>query len=264
MLYLDFAQYKEEFILENEGKYPRWIKNLLYFFRKITACPIRFELDGKNVVRISKFNKKIEKKLDKIFNMDVTKTVCICEKLRVNEDFMRYIKEREFNIIDGRWLFKYMICDIAEFICKKQKLVPEEQEVSIKVKQPDDLIFETIKRLGKRFKNINIITNKVKQFNKIKDEIYQESGLVLNVTKNLKKNNSNSKIVIDVDSKENNADSYFVNLPPKFRNIYKKLNNFNSSILYESLIYKKTSPKNIWDEIAKDNIEIIAIRDGSF
>lgn len=288
MLYLDFARNKEDFILEKEEKYPYWIQKIIRFFRRTLGQPFCYELEGKTVVLISKWNKRIAKKMNKIFNINVTKTVCVCEPLRQKKEFMNYLREKKLQIVDGKWLFRFLVCDIAEFICKKNNLVKEEQEISILVQEPDFLVFETIKKLGKLYKNITIITSKIRKFNRISKEIYEEMGLAINVTNNFKNACLKSKIIFnfDFDDKDINKirflvdsniiclkekndikqstfrghiyDYYCVNLPIKYHKIYKRLNCFDSSILYESLIYKHTSNENIWKEIVNDNVKIVA------
>ncbi|MBR2290343.1 MAG: hypothetical protein IJ867_07185 [Clostridia bacterium] len=293
MLYLDLAKNREDYILDVEEKFPYFWKKILSFFRRGIGNPFLHEVDGKDVVLISKLNKRILKKLDKIFKMDVTKTVCVCEALRENEEFIGYLQERNLKVLDGKWLFRYLVCDIAEFVCKKQGLKPEEQEVSVLISEPDFLEFETIKKLGKNFKNINVVTNRVRKFDKLVDEVYAESGLMLNVTNNFKKACVNSKIIFNFDFEEkefqkirfladavvvqleqkmevkqsnfkgSNIDFYTVNLPVKYKRIYRKLHYFDSSILYESFIYKRTSHQNIWNEIARDNIQIVCLQAGN-
>ena len=119
--------------------------------------------------------------------------------------------------------------------------------------------------------------------------MYEEKGLVLNVTNNFKKACLKSKIVFNIDFDEKifnkviflktavvinlennfrvkqsnfigkNIDFYTVNLPIKYKNIYDRLNKFNSSKLYESFIYKKTMAQNIWNELKRDKIEIVVL-----
>ena len=289
MLYLGLVKNKEDFILEDEENFPYFIKNILYFFRKITGQLIQFDIDGKKIILISKFNKKTIRKIDKIFRTDVTKNICICEQLAENQKFLEYIKEKNLNIMNGKWLFKFLICDIAEYICQKLYLIPEKQEISLLIDEPSILAFETIKRLSSKFRNINIVTNKLRKFDKIEKELQEESGMILNVTNNFKSSCLKSKIIFNFDFDEKNVnkirflpdsvivnlennieikqsnfkgrnvDFYSVNLPQKYKKIYRKLNDFNSSILYESFIYKRTSNQNIWNEIKKDNIDIIIL-----
>lgn len=289
MLYLDLAQNREDFIFEKEDKYPYWIQKILCFIRRLRGQPLIHQIDERKVVVLPKFNKKIAKKLDKIFQIDVTKNVCISEKLKENIEFVNYLKERNLNIMDGKWLFGYLVPDIAQYVCTKLSSVPEEQEVAILVDEINFLVFEIVKKMSYHFKNITIVTNKIRKFDKLEKEIYEENGLMLNITNNYKKACLNSKIVFNFnfDEKEfnkvrflpncvvinlekkievnqsnfkgKNIDFYTIDLPMKYRTIYKKMNNFNSSILYESFIYKKTSIQNIWNEIQKDKIHIIAL-----
>ena len=289
MLYIDFAQNKEDFILENEKKLPYFFKNIIYFFRKFSGQVINYSIDGKNVVLISRINKRVLRKINKILKIDVTKNICICDYLMEKTEIIEFLQERNLNIMNGKWLFRYLICDIAEFICNKLDLIPENQEISLLVDEPNIFIFDILKKLSNKFKNINIITNKIRKFERIEKEIYNEKGLVLNVTNNFKKACEKSKIVfnIDFDEKEfnkvtflpsaviinvdnyinikqsnfigKNVDFYSINLPRKYKKIYNRLKSFNSSILYESFIYKKTLNQNIWNEIKEDNIEITVL-----
>lgn len=289
MLYLDFAKNKEDFILENEEKFPYLIKNFLYLFRKFSGQVIRYSFDGKNVVLISRINKRVLRKIDKILKIDVTKNICVCDYLMEKSEIIDFLLERNLNIMNGKWLFKYLICDISEFICNQLDLTPESQEISLLVNEPNIIVFDVIKKLSNKFKNINIITTKIKKFQKIEKEVYDENGLILNVTNNFKNACEKSKIVFNFDFDEKmfnrvrflassiiinverhidikqsnfvgkNIDFYNINLPKKYKKIYDRLNNFNSSILYESLIYKRTSNKNIFNEIKEDNIEITVL-----
>lgn len=72
--------------------------------------------------------------------------------------------------------------------------------------------------------------------------------------------NTEKRIIVKQSNfKGENIDFYCINLPIKYKKIYKRLHNFNSSILYESLIYKKTSVQNIFKEIENDNIQILLL-----
>ena len=289
MLYIDYAKYKEDFILENENNYPTVLKDILYVFRKLTGQVIKYELNGKNVVLISKLNKYTFSKLNKIFKIDVTKNICVCDYLIENQKFLDFLNEKKLKLIDGKWLFKYLICDIAKYICNKLNLTPENQEITLLVNESSSYLFDMIKNLSSNFKNITIITNEIKKFDKIEKQIYEEIGLALNITNNFNKACLKSKIVFNIDFDESNfnkvvflptaiiinlkeyieikqsnfigknIDFYGINLPQKYKKIYDRLNGFNSSNLYESFIYKNTLNQNIWDEISNDNIEIIAL-----
>lgn len=289
MLYIDYGRFNEDFILEREEKFPRFLKKFLCFFRKLTGQVVEYEIDGKNVILISKLDKKTFSKLNKIFKIDVTKKVCLCDYLMENRKFIEYLTEKNIEIFDGKWLFKYLINDIGKYVCNRLNINSKTQEISMLINEPNNFIFDIIKRLSFDFKNINIITRNIKKFEKIEKKICEETGLSLVVTNNFKKACQKSKIVFNIDFDEKtfhkltfqpsavivnlngnvevkqsnfigkNIDYYGINLPRKYKKLYSRLNGFNSSVLYESLVFKRTSSQNIWNEIKKDNIEIITL-----
>lgn len=75
-------------------------------------------------------------------------------------------------------------------------------EISLLINEPNYLEFEIINKLSDEYKKINIITNNIKKFDKIFDEVYQEKGLTLNITNNYKKASLKSKIVFNFDFNE--------------------------------------------------------------
>ena len=139
------------------------------------------------------------------------------------------------------------------------------------------------------FKTINIVTHQIRKFDSLEKEIYENQGLILNVTNHLKKVCAKSKLVFNfdfqkkdfekivflpdavivqleqyMDVKQSNfkgkiIDFYGINLPRQYKKLYDKLHYFNSSMLYESFIYKHTSVMNIFQEIQKDHIAIISL-----
>jgi len=125
MLYLNFIQNREEFILDREKSFPYWIQKILYFVRKIRGQPLQENIEGKTIISLSRFNARVAKKLDKIFKIEVTKNVCICDSLLSKEDFMRFIASCHLKVMDGKWLFRYLVPNIATFICQKLDFLPE-------------------------------------------------------------------------------------------------------------------------------------------
>ena len=69
-------------------------------------------------------------------------------------------------------------------------------------------------------------------------------------------NFSNETNIKEKSFKGINANFFEVTIPMKYIKECVYLKGFNTTILYESLIYKKTSPENIKKEIEMDNIKI--------
>jgi len=289
MLYLDYAINNEKLLSEKQKNMPAFFQKFIIKFKKIFGLVLKYEVLGRNVVVLPKINKNTLKKLDKIFKIDVTRNVCVCDELLRNEQFVKYLENRKLNIINGKWLFKYMLEDIIQYICDKTKILPETQEISVLSLDNNTLISESIKKLSSKVKNINIITKDIKKFKKLEQEIYNENGLIINVTNNSKKGVLKSNIIINFDFSQENfdkivfpknaiivnlntplkvnqksfcgvySDFFNINLPIKYKEMYRKLNGFNSVNLYESIILKNTAVKNIWNEIANDKIEILSL-----
>ena len=172
---------------------------------------MRYQVSGKNVVVISKINKKTLRKLDKIFKTDVTKNVCVCDELMRNKDFIEYLEEKELKVIDGRWLFKFMLLEITNYISAQTDRPLETLEISILTHENNNLISQSIRKLSDKVKNINVITMKVNKFKNLEHQLYEEKGLILNVTNNMKKATLKSNIIFNLDFSQEEFDK--INFP---------------------------------------------------
>ena len=144
-----------------------------------------------------------------------------------------------------------------------------------------------IKELADYVHNINIITKDIRLFQKLKNEMYEEKGIILNVSNNYRKSANRSNIILNFDFSKKDLEK--VNVLRKaviinFENVMKidkkgfdgiicnfcyisfsydrylefqkRLNHFNKTILYESFIYKQTYYKNILNDLERDNVKI--------
>lgn len=287
MLYLDLGLNDEDFLEEHEKNSTSFIRKIKIFIRKHITKIFEYEISGRSVLVLSKINKSVYKKLKKEFMLDVTKNVCISDELLLNEEFKNFLKEQKLNILDGRWLFKYLSLNIIKYIVffKSEKL--EEQEISILVNQNNILISGIIKELSENVHNINIITRDIRLFQKLKTEIYNENGMLLNVSNNYKKSASRSKIILNFDFSQKEIEKinilrksviinfidnikldkksfdgiicnfYYISFSyNRYLEFQKRLNHFNRTALYESLIYKQTYYKNILNDIKIDNVKV--------
>ena len=126
-------------------------------------------------------------------------------------------------------------------------------------------------------------------FRNIEKELYSEYGIILNMNNNYKRSLTKSDIIINFDFTEEELIRYnlpknacIINLERKIELDSKKfegistnfyeitmpsryiksliiLKGFNTENLYESFIYKNTSPENIKNEILKDKVNIISL-----
>jgi len=63
----------------------------------------------------------------------------------------------------------------------------------------DETIAEKIKEISAKVKVCNILTQNSKQFQKLEEQIYQENGIVLNVSTNVKRAVMKSGLVVNFD-----------------------------------------------------------------
>ena len=143
-----------------------------------------------------------------------------------------------------------------------------------------DINVEVIIDIAKNVKRLNIVTNHVEKCNKIEEYLYNEFGVMLNVSNNKEKSLLKSNIIINIDFPEElinkyricdkaiilkikdnvdlkrkrfsgiNINSYKIKIPDEY-----KVEGFKDEIIYESLIYGKIY-EDIKNVIEKDKIEI--------
>lgn len=139
---------------------------------------------------------------------------------------------------------------------------------------------EIIIDIAKSIKRLNVVTNHIEKCQKIEEYLYNEFGIMLNISNNKMKSLLKSEIILNIDFPEESINKYkiyynsiIVNLSEKINleskrfnginiNDYRikipyecKLKGFQDEIIYESLIYDKNY-KIIKDKIEKDKIVI--------
>lgn len=145
----------------------------------------------------------------------------------------------------------------------------------------DGMTAELIILIANNIKRLNIVTNHIEKCKKIEEYLYNEFGIMLNVSNNKKSSLSKAEIIINIDFPEEiinkyriydkaiilnileriaikskrfngiNANYYKIDMPQEY-----KLDEFEDEIVYESLIYNYKHLDNILDIIVKDKIEI--------
>lgn len=240
---------------------------------------------------LPELNDKTLKKLKNMANIRCWRNICVSDNLREDDTFIKFAKENSLKIMDGKWLFKNMINQVMEYIINVKNEHLGNQEISILCNKLDETILEKIKELCMEVKICNILTNNLKQYQKLEEEIYKTNGIILNISNNYKRAMSKSNIIINfdfsnkylekcifpknaymininknikIDKKDfngRNIVSYEIDMPEKYLEYQENLTGFNSTILYESFIYKNTIYKNIKKELEEDGVKILYLQD---
>ena len=243
----------------------------------------------RTMVIIKNVRNKTLQKLTEYIKQNCVNLVCLSDNLLINSKFIGFIKNENVRILDGRWLYKHLIGNIVDYIsnCKNEKI--DFQEISILTHDINRIVISTIKELALKVRALNVLTDKEKMFRNIEKELYSEYGIILNMNNNYKRSLTKSDIIINFDFTEEELIRYnlpknacIINLERKIELDSKKfegistnfyeitmpsryiksliiLKGFNTENLYESFIYKNTSPENIKNEILKDKVNIISL-----
>lgn len=219
-----------------------------------------------------------------IINKNVKKII-ISEKLKkldlINKNFICG------NNIKGKYLLKFMIEDVINYISDKKNEKIEMQEIYILVNEYSKFNLQLIEQLTHRVKNVNIVTNNLKKFLIFANKMYEKNGIMITVSNNKRKSLKKAILIINIDFSENILEKYNINrtaliinlLNEKIESIkvfsgliingmqIQKINNneiiskkeidfFDNTVFYESLIYDSYDFYIVNKKIKNDGIKI--------
>ena len=225
--------------------------------------------------------KRLTKKINMLLERDASNTVALSIYLDKNQLLKNYLYSQNVNILDGRFLFKCLSYKLIEYILHIKNKEMEFEEVSMLINDFTDINKDLIIDIAKKIKRLNIVTNNINKCKRIEEYLYDEFGIMLNISNNKRRSLLKSELIINIDFPEELINKYTIydkaiilNINDKINikskrfnginiNYYKavipdnyKLEDFADEILYESLICVDTSYKSIIEKIKKDKIRI--------
>lgn len=234
--------------------------------------------------------KILTKKIIKILDKTNCRTIILSKYLKENKEFLENLKNKDLNIIDGKWLFLILSEKVLDYVARKKDLKKEETNVSILVNNNfNDYVLENIKEIIKQYKTVNIVTKQIDKFKKIEKQIMQEEGINILITNNKKKSLVRSNIILNVDFDTDLINKYnipeegiIINLQEnvkitrkrfngisindyeiKYQNYdeydYEKEKYYDRKDMYEAMIYKKQPYECIKRKIDRDKVEIVKL-----
>ena len=280
MIYIDAEENYNKIIT---GRF----KNIKSAYQRITRKFYIRKLERGILIIIPENNIiKYQKNILKWLKINNIKEICLSKKLDNEEYFKNMLYGENINILDGRWLINYMVFDIIKIIANNIKYKIEKLEISIMTNENQEFIIENIIFLAKKVKVLNIITEEPNKFKNIEKFLYNEYGVIINITNNYKKSLLKSNIIINfnfVEEKINiyafknnavlvnlqekielnmkkfngiNINYFDIYIPNRYSKEMKELENFNKVILYESFIKRKDKFCNIRKIIENDKVKI--------
>lgn len=265
------------YIINEKNEKLKFVENNKIKNRLISKINIRREKNRnlrllRNIKKIKKYNFKNVILSNNLFNNDKLKKVFI---------------NNNINIIEGKILYESLLYKSIEYISNIQRMNMEKYEISILIKYKNNIRVSGIIELAKKCKIINLITDNIKQFERLEKELKKEYGIILNVTTNKEKSLLNSNIIINLDFlldefsqcvlprkaiifniRNNlkiysnffegiNITDYLIYLPQKYNKIVKLLEDVNPILLYEAIIIENNLIQSeIERKLKFDSVEI--------
>ena len=232
---------------------------------------------------------KLVKKTIKILNKTNCNKIVISKKIQKQEKYVNLLHSYKIDIVDGNWLFSVLSLKALENIIEKRNMKKEEIQISILVNDISEITLINIKKIIKKYKKVNIVTNHIEKFKKIEKQILEEYGIMITVTNNKRKSLSKSQIILNVDFPTELLGKYniyekavIVNLRgnvkienKRFNGInindyeivfnneeefdYSKEGKYKVKEIYESKTYKNQPYSEIMKKIKRDKVEILAL-----
>lgn len=255
------------------------IFNIIEFSEDNGKTTITLPLFKSNKIRNKKII-KIAKRINKKLYDNNIENVVLSNYLEGNEILKQKLYCQNINILDGRYLFYLLIPEIIEYILKRQKVKLQNGEVTLLINDFTQNNAKIITYIAQNVKRVNIVTNHSNKFKKIEDYLYNELGVILNITNNKSKSLSNANLIINIDFPEEIINKYEINNNAIIVNIFneikiraKKFNGINinyykacipkeyqidgfqNNLIYESSIYKY-SYENARKDIIASKIRI--------
>ena len=286
MIYIDLIQNDNEFSFYSLKKYNKIINKIILFFYKITGKVLKINIENKNVLLLTNLSKTTLKNLEKKFLELNSQIVCLSKNLEKNEDLRNFLREKDKNILDGSWLFSCLVEDVLKYIENQMEMDLDKAEIAILTNELNDFQAAWIVKLAKEYKRLDIVTRQPERFNRLKEYLYSEFGIELNISYNERKSLKNSNIILNFNFVQDainkftifkkaiiinfeneiqilsksfsgiNINNYQIHLPTAYMKYMIPFQKFPVNILYESFVYSKTSLENILEKIEKDKLEI--------
>lgn len=173
-------------------------------------CFRKIKIDD-NICKIClKFRNNIAKKIVKKIRKKKIDKVVLSKKIKKNQEIIKELKNYNITILDGKWLMKYMIKEIISYL-EEHKKINYSDEIAILANNANNEIKRVINELFEKYKKVRIVTNNLKTFKKMENELLDYYGIPVIVSNNKRKALSKSSLIINVDFNQKIMNQYNIN-----------------------------------------------------
>ena len=252
---------------------------------RFNLCKIKIEKDNFKIYANLEKERNIIKVIKKLIKNGTTNVV-LSKELCENRDLINAINSSGIDIFDGRWLEKYLVFEILDYVIKQIGLKKEEIEFAITTNEITDISIEIIRTLATQYRRLTVVTNHIEKLKKIEKEIYEKHGVLIVISNNQKKSLLRPRIILNLDFNKEvlnrykiNEKAIIINLEGNMKIESKRFNGINindyeievgkeeiiwrenakkfkNKDLLEAIMYMKDSFNNIRNKISKNKISI--------
>lgn len=186
------------FLVEEVDKtniFKKWLKKV-----EIREDRVLLNVKCKNL----KFRQKVKivHSIKKILDKNNVKKIILSKRLKEDKDFVNLLYSQGLDIVRGKILFKILIKEVLNNICIKNNMKCEEKQISVAVNEVNSVVIDLVEVLAKKFKTLNVVTNHVNYFKRVKKKLWFDDGIVILLTNNKKKALAKADIILNIDFPE--------------------------------------------------------------
>ncbi len=108
-------------------------------------------------------------------------------------------------------IYKILLPKIIQKICLYKNSDIKEEKITILVDENNEINKNNILKISQEAKVINIVTNFINKFITTANYLYEELGILVRISNNIKKDLLNSNIIINIDFNEDLINKYYIN-----------------------------------------------------
>lgn len=142
------------------------------------------------------------KRIKKVLNKSKAKKVILSKKLKEHS--------KELGIEKNDKIPQYFIYNILKYIQNITNIPIELQSIYILTNTYNSENIQTIANLAENIKSVNVVTNKLKEYSRLEEKLYDNGNLIA-ITNNKRKSLKKANFIINLDLTNEELSSYNIN-----------------------------------------------------
>lgn len=155
------------------------------------------------LIKVPKFKEKKEvkyaKKINRILNQKKISNVVLTKDLMNLENFKNILYENNIYLITGKRLYRVLLMQVLRNLSELMNVEVEQMNIAFLVNEYNIENVDNIKYIANQVKQVTIVTTNLNRYQKVSESLFEQNGITMKVTDNLKTNLKNIMVVINYD-----------------------------------------------------------------